>query len=138
MTRAPDEIQPLVLFDGTCALCHRSVRFILRHERDSALRFTPLDSPLGERARRDFNVPADTDAMVLLVEDRCWIGSEAALRLARHLKAPYRWAGVFRVLPRGLHQAVYAWIARHRKRWFGEEDSCALPAPELAERFPTS
>lgn len=138
MTHAPDDLQPLVLFDGTCGLCHRSVRFLLRHERRPTLRFSPLESPLGKRAREQYTVPPDTDAMILVEDHQAWIGSDAALRLARHLKAPYRWAALFRFLPRRLLQALYARVARHRKRWFGDADHCALPDPEQADRFPTT
>ena len=131
------DLQPLVLFDGPCTLCRKSVRFLLRHEQAPELQFASLQSDLAKQALQQYQVPQDSDAIVLLVDDRAWIGSEAALRLASYLKAPYRWGRIFRFLPAAFHQAVYRWIARHRYRWFGRDEQCPLPDPEQAERFLT-
>ncbi len=32
----------LILFDGVCVLCSRSVQFVLQHDRDHWFRFTPI------------------------------------------------------------------------------------------------
>ena len=38
-------IEPmLVFFDGDCAMCHRSIRFLLRRSRVESFRFVPLQS----------------------------------------------------------------------------------------------
>lgn len=137
MTASPADLQPLVLFDGPCHLCQRSVRFILRHEKEPKLRFTSLQTDLAEQVRTRYKVPPDTDAMILLEDGQAFIGSDAALRLAGYLKAPYRWFRVFRFLPRRLHGSLYRWIARNRTKWFGRDDSCPLPDPEQQERFIT-
>ena len=41
---APSElpVTPLILYDRTCGLCARSVRWILEHERDHEIVFAPL------------------------------------------------------------------------------------------------
>jgi predicted DCC family thiol-disulfide oxidoreductase YuxK len=38
---------PLVLFDGECNFCNRSVQFILDHEADNQLRFASSRSVTG-------------------------------------------------------------------------------------------
>lgn len=126
---------PVVLFDGPCILCQRSVRFLLRHEREPRLSFASLQSGTAQQLLEKYPLPSGTDAMVLIEEGQLSIGSEAALRLCRYLKAPWRWLGVFRHLPGWLHQPVYRWIARHRYAWFGRDESCPLPDPEQADRF---
>ena len=42
----------------------------------------------------------------------------------------WRLAGLLRLVPRFIRDAVYDWIARNRYGWFGKRDSCRLPSPE--------
>jgi predicted DCC family thiol-disulfide oxidoreductase YuxK len=126
---------PLVLFDGPCSLCQRSIRFILRHEREPTLRFASLQSETGKKALEDYQIPPETDAMVLIEDNKALSGSEAALTLCKFLNYPWRLFYSLRQLPSFLHQPLYAWVARHRYRWFGKDETCPLPDPEQAERF---
>jgi len=32
---------------------------------------------------------------------------------------------------------VYDWVARKRYRWFGRQEACRVPTPELRQRFLT-
>ena len=57
----------VVIFDGVCNLCARSVAFILRHEADPRLRFVPLQSTAGSRLMREIGLdPEDAKTFVLL------------------------------------------------------------------------
>ena len=61
--------------------------------------------------------------------------SEAVIRIFRRLGFPFSIALVFRLIPRGLRDAAYDWIARNRYRWFGRQDTCRLPKPEERHKF---
>src|SRR3954467_7627240 len=43
---------PMLVYDGSCGFCSRSVRFMLRHERRHDLLFVTRDSELGKLLRR--------------------------------------------------------------------------------------
>lgn len=137
-TDAPSEGTPVVLFDGVCNLCNASVRFILDREHDRRLRFASLQSPAARRVLAEADV-ADPDALpdsiVLVDGDGVHTRSTAALRICRHLRAPWSWMRVFAIVPAGLRDALYSVIARNRYRWFGRKDACGLPRPEYAARF---
>lgn len=126
---------PLVLYDGHCGLCQRSVRFLLRHEREPLLRFAALSSRTGQSWLRERGVDQDVDALVLVEAECTRIGPDAALALCAYLKAPWRWLRALSLFPLGLRQAVYRGIAGKRYRWFGKTESCPLPAPGQADRF---
>lgn len=128
---------PVVLFDGPCSLCQKSVRFILRHERRPVLYFASLQSDTGKQLFEKHALPPETDAMILIEEGKAYTGSEAALHLCKYLNYPWRLFNSFRKLPSYLHQPVYRWIAGNRYRWFGKDDNCPLPDPEQAQRFLT-
>lgn len=126
---------PLVLFDGPCDLCRRSVRFVIKHEKDEKLRFASLQSYTGRAMIDRHGLPDDLDAMVLVEDGGAKTGSDAAIALSRHLTLPWRLFHLFRFTPPPLHRAVYRWIARNRDRWFGREGNCPLPDPEDEPRF---
>ena len=126
----------LIIFDGVCNLCTFSVRFILQHETAPILNFTPLQSAGGARLLQTYGFdPADAKTFVFIQDGRAYTRSEAALRVAKYLRWPWRALLIFRVIPRPLHDAVYDVIARNRYRWFGRKDVCMLPTPELKARF---
>ena len=130
---------PLVLYDGVCNLCTWWVRFVLEHEREPTFRFAALQSAVARELAvahgHDLSTAADPESVLLVEDGRIYERSTAALRITRGFRWPYRWLYAFVVVPRPLRDAVYAWIARHRYRWFGRKDACLVPTPELKARF---
>ncbi len=39
------------------------------------------------------------------------------------------------IVPKPLRDMVYSFIAKNRYRWFGKQESCWLPTPELKTKF---
>lgn len=119
--------RPVVLFDGECGLCDRSVRFLLRHERQATLRFAPLASDLSRQLLLAAGLdPARFDSVVLVDAQGTHSHSTAALRLAGYLQWPWRLAGLLLFVPRLIRDSVYNFIAHRRKQWFGTADVCKL------------
>jgi len=127
---------PVILFDGVCNLCHGAVRFIIRRDRAARFRFASLQSD-GHRAQFAVTgrVGEPIDSILLVEAGRTYDRSTAALRIARRLDGAWPLLYAFIIVPRPLRDAVYAWIARNRYRWFGRLDTCPLPDPRLADRF---
>ncbi len=127
---------PVLLYDGTCGLCHRSVRWILRHERDHELEFAPLQGETAAQLRaRHPRIPEALESVVLVADGRVHLRSKAFLYTARHQRAPWRWAYAVRWLPGFLLDLGYRVIAAIRYRIWGRADTCDLPAPEQRARF---
>lgn len=132
------EAHPVVLFDGVCNLCNASVQFIIDRDPEAHFRFASLQSEAGRRALGELglSVPEGDPESVLLIEGgRLYERSDAALRIARHLKGPVRFTAALLGLPHALRDPLYKWVARNRYRWFGKSESCRLPTPGLRARF---
>jgi len=126
----------VVIFDGVCNLCARSVRFILDHEADQTLRFTPLQSPAGSRLMRKLGLdPEDARTFVLIADGKAYVKSDAAIRLSRYFRRAWKPLGLIKIIPRWIRDRVYDVVARNRYRWFGRLDSCMVPTSELRTRF---
>jgi predicted DCC family thiol-disulfide oxidoreductase YuxK len=141
-------VSGVVLFDGTCNFCDASVHFVIDHERGTELRFAAVQSEVAEKLlvealgeeraraiRSGTDGSGDPDSVVFIEDGKAFTHSTAALRIARHLRAPWRWLRILWLVPRPLRDAVYRWFARHRYRWFGRADACRVPTPELRTRF---
>ncbi len=127
---------PIVLFDGVCNLCNRSVQFIIERDPEGRFRFASLQSGLGEELQTRLGIDSRGIDSILLVEgDRWYKESDAALRIARGMSGAWRLLWALRFLPRFLRDGAYRLIARNRYRWFGRQETCWLPTPELRGRF---
>ncbi|MCA8831222.1 thiol-disulfide oxidoreductase DCC family protein [Hymenobacter pini] len=128
----------IILFDGVCNLCNGFVQFIIRHDAAGRFRFAALQSEEGQAILRQYQLPTPTepDSVVLVMGGQAYTHSAAALHILRGLGGGWWWlAGLGLLVPRRLRDAVYRLIARHRYRWFGRQEACWLPTPELRARF---
>jgi predicted DCC family thiol-disulfide oxidoreductase YuxK len=109
---------PLLLYDGTCGFCARSVQFVLEHEgARHDLRFAPLDDAAAPSIV--WCEPATGDRYTRF---------GAVLRLAAYLGGPWRVLGAIgRLVPTAVGNAAYDFIARHRHRIAGR-DVCVRPS----------
>ena len=131
---------PILVFDTDCVLCSRSVHFILRHEAAPTIVFASAWGERGMAAAQTHGIsPQTLNDTVLFVENgRALTRSDAAVAVAAHLQAPFRWLWVLRFVPRPLRNWVYGWIARNRYRWFGQRNQCFAPPFGQRHRFDES
>ena len=109
----------VVLFDGGCPICRRTVRTLRRLDWFGRLRFADATSPQN----REEVAPGLTEAEVMQQmyvvdsEGRRYGGYDAQLRIARELPLLWPFAVIGR-LPgiRGLGMRVYRYIAANRRR----------------------
>lgn len=126
----------ILLFDGYCNMCNSSVQFVLRHEKNSHLLFTSLQSEAGTELLKQYNIdPSKTDSFVLIENNKAYIKSSAALRTTKYLKGLYPILFGFIIVPPFIRNFVYDFIAKNRYKWYGKLDSCMMPDENLAKRF---
>ncbi|WP_380871986.1 hypothetical protein ACFB49_29420 [Sphingomonas sp. DBB INV C78] len=127
---------PIIVFDALCVLCSANAQFVLRHDRAGRFRLASMQGTVGAELYRRFGIdPADPDTLIVVDGDRALRDSDAVLAIWTGLGSPWRLLGLLRLVPRGLRDPIYRWIARHRYRLFGRRDTCWLPNPEQASRL---
>lgn len=126
----------IVFYDGTCALCHGLVRWVLARDRDAAFHFAPLQgatftrlvSPEQRAGLPDSVVARDRFGKLHVQSDAIYLILVGLGRL--------RTAALFGLLPRPLRDLGYRVIARARYALFGRKDElCPIVPPELQGRF---
>lgn len=133
-----EESSHVVLFDGICNLCERSVQLVIRNDRARRFRFASLQSTIAETllAERGSNDAETLSSVILIESDRIYRKSRAALRIARHMDGA--WPLLFYAfywIPAVIADRVYDFIGNRRYRWFGRKEVCWVPAEHLAELF---
>ncbi|PFJ42796.1 thiol-disulfide oxidoreductase DCC family protein [Bacillus thuringiensis] len=125
----------IVLFDGECNFCDRSVQFIIKRDPIGLFKFASLQSDIGKELLNKYNAPNDLSSFVLIENNNCYLKSSAALRVSKNLKGAWKLFYFLLVVPKPLRDYFYSIIAKNRYKWFGKKDSCMLPSPEIRKRF---
>ncbi|WP_157098870.1 thiol-disulfide oxidoreductase DCC family protein [Novosphingobium rosa] len=127
---------PIIVFDAQCVLCSAHARFVLRHDRRGHFLLASMQGEAGAALYRRFGIdPADPDTLIVVEGDRARRDSDAIIAIWSGLGWPWRALGLLRLMPRGLRDRVYRWVARHRYRLFGRRDSCWAPDGAQAGRL---
>lgn len=129
----------ILFYDGHCGLCHRSVKFVLRHDRDGdEFMFAPLQgSTFVERIPPGPRAALPDSLVVLTSKDELFVRSDAFLHICRRLGGPWRVvATILAIVPRMARDAAYNLVARTRYRIFGRKDElCPVIPASLRGRF---
>ena len=132
----------LVVFDGHCGLCNKSVRWLLRRDRKDRLRFAASESPQMAELLARHGFSAAGPETILVVRDaggpkeQVLVRSDAVVALLAELPRPWPWVAAGLVwITRALRDWCYRIVALWRYRLWGRLENCPIPTPEQRERF---
>ena len=126
----------IVVFDAQCLLCNSWVQFLLKHDKQGIFQFAAIQGQVGSQLLADAGLKIEGLQTLLLVDGpQSWQHTDAILRVLHALGWPWRLAGVARLIPAALRDALYRVIARNRYQWFGKSEQCLMPDPAVAARF---
>jgi predicted DCC family thiol-disulfide oxidoreductase YuxK len=132
---------PVLLYDGVCAVCNKTVQTILKHDRRGTMRFAALQSDFGKAAIERHQDMKGVDSVIFLEQsdatgdEVACARSTAALRVASYLGGLWRAFLIAYILPRPLRDSLYDFVARNRYKILGKHESCMLPPSDARERF---
>ena len=122
---------PIVIFDGECHLCDRSVQFVLKKDKNTVFRFCTL-----QYAKANNLILTETDSVILMDKNILYMKSKAGLKILNYLGGLYRLISyLLSVIPTNLADVVYDFIAKNRYKWFGKYDECMIPQKGWKDRF---
>ena len=128
----------LVLYDGVCGLCNKTVQFTLKRDKANRFRFAPLQGWLAGQILRRHGLNSEDLNTVFVVErplqegEKLYKKSKAVFTILNGIGGAWKLVSWMRALP--LNWA-YDFVARNRYRWFGKYDACPLPSKEERAKF---
>jgi len=130
------ENMPILIFDGTCVMCNGFSAFVLKHDQSQSIHFISLqDERVGNIVKRFSQTTNPVDSVIFLNDGKLHIESNAALAILKKMGGMWKLFYVFKLVPRFIRDAVYKFIARNRKRWFGVAESCFIPEEKYKKRI---
>ena len=141
MYRSQIEGRTVLLFDGLCVFCNRTVQFLIRHDPEAILRFVPLESPLGQALLAPFDAQHGPEGIILITNTLTPSAhlsrrTEAFSNTLQLLTPPWNTVGrVLRLIPSPLREWGYTLFACYRYRLFGRHPTCPLPTPSQRSKI---
>ncbi len=134
--RENERVPHIILFDGICNLCSKTVQFIIRNDKKAIFRFASLQSEVGKTLLRRYGLPSENHSTFVYIRGhQYYTKSTAALKVLKELGGGYKLLYAFILIPPFIRNAVYQVIAVFRYRLFGKTENCMLPGAELRKRF---
>jgi predicted DCC family thiol-disulfide oxidoreductase YuxK len=124
-----------VLFDGVCNVCNYWVQFIIKRDPKAQFRFASLQSEEAQLLLQAHEQKVTLDSIVLLQDGKVYTESTAILQIFKKLTGMWKLLSVFHIVPKFIRDSLYRWFAKNRYRWFGQQESCMIPTPEVRQRF---
>ncbi len=126
----------IILFDAECKLCSAWVPFVIKRDPNCQFQFCSVQSPQGQALLLKHDFPTNNfQTMVLLVNEKPMIKSEAFFKVCQQLKKPWPLLNLLRIFPLSFRDWVYDRIALNRYKLFGRHNYCMLPSKEIKNRF---
>ena len=124
------------MVDATCGLCARGARWIARADTQGVFRIVPVQSDLGAAMLRHAGLdPTDPASWLFLDGGRVFTSLQAVVRVGQRLGGVSRCLSILGLLPNGVGNRLYAFVARNRYRIMGRADLCSLPDPDVQKRI---
>lgn len=128
----------MLFFDGDCAFCSKSVRYIYQLDTKRAVEFAPLQGVLAAEFDLRKHAEKGGGSMVILRESDAvmFTKSDAIIELGKALGGV--WAALaraFSLFPRLARDRVYDLIAKNRHMLAGKGNQCALADKDFTARM---
>ncbi len=117
---------PILIFDGNCILCKKTVQWLIKYDKTQILRYTNFESKTVTNLSKKIKFPINK-SVVLLLNDKTYTKSDAFLKTMSLLGG---WKAIFLslyIIPRFLRNFIYDIIAKNRHKWFGKSQTCYIP-----------
>jgi len=136
----PDD--DVILYDGVCGFCNRTVQFILKRDSKNHFRFATLQSEFARTILQKHGLTTESLDTLYLIQhngqptERILDRSTAVIAIYRELGTFWRViASIYAILPKPIRDWGYNLIARNRYRIFGKYDTCPLPKASDRHKF---
>ena len=114
--------ESIVIFDGVCALCNKSVNFLIKIDKKRVLKYTSIQ---GNYVRK-LDVKKDIDSIIFYKNQKTYYKSTAILQILITLKGFWYIAYIFFIIPPFLRDYLYDIVARYRYIFFAKKESCRI------------
>ena len=132
-----EKTKKIILYDGVCNLCNRSVQYMIQRDKNDEFRYASLQGEVGRKLVAERQIDTSKVDSIILIDPGVayYVKSDAIMEIAKSIGGIWSVFTVFQWVPTRLRNIVYDLVAQYRYRWFGKLDQCMIPTPELKTKF---
>ena len=128
--------QNIIIFDGECLFCNKSINFIIKRDKKEKFIFTTFQSEYADVLFQKYKIFNKTpDTVIVIKNDICYIKSDAVFEILKELSFSWSLCRIFKILPKKARDYIYDKISQNRYRFYGKKDICMTPTTQLRKRF---
>jgi len=113
----------VIIFDGICGLCNKSVDILIKIDTEKIFTYTSLQ---GEFVKT-LDLEPDIDSILFYQDGTVYYKSTAILKIFQALGGVWKITAIFFLIPKMLRDYLYDTIAKYRYKIFGKREHCRLP-----------
>jgi len=135
----------LMLYDGLCGFCNRTVQWLLKHDKFDRFRFAAQQSTVAADVLLRHGINRDellkSNSVYLVLDlgtsaERVLQRSDVSVQSLVNLGGFWKVLGrCMQIVPRFIRDAGYTLVARNRYRIGGRYDTCPLPTASERAKF---
>ena len=125
----------IVLYDGQCSFCNGATQWIIARDRTAKVSFAAIEGELGQRLIQQFHIHTNLESLICIDNNKAYLYSSGAIRITKYLDGAWKLIYLLTIIPPFIRNPFYRLFAKHRFRWFGKQQACLLPTPEIRQRF---
>src|SRR5689334_9135116 len=127
--------KPIVFFDGMCVLCNRFADWLFKHDRKGKFLLASLQGQTAQKMLKTMPTDEAQWSIVVINQGQPLMRSDAVFFILSELGGGWKILSYFRILPKAVRDFFYNFIARRRRRWFGQRATCRVPQSDEKEKF---
>lgn len=124
----------IIIFDGNCGFCSKTVMFIAKNDKNNNFKFISSLSEFGTKLLLKHNIKGLEKVTIILVENEIYIKSIAIRKVLLKISS-YKIIGYLMFLfPKKLSDYAYDLISKNRKLII-KNNICEIPNSEIRKKF---
>lgn len=127
--------EPILFYDGNCALCNNFVHIILRFGTTPSFNFAPLSGKTAQHMLPEAYKNPNFDAIVLWKNEQFYTHHKAVFEIIRAMPMAIKPILLLQYLPNSLLLNLYKWVAKNRFSWKPRLDACPIPPAKFRKQF---
>jgi len=121
----------IIIFDGICGLCNKSVDILIKIDTEKIFTYTSLQ---GEFVKT-LDIEANIDSIIFYTDGTVYYKSTAILKIFQALGGIWKITAIFYLIPKMIRDYLYDTIAKYRYKIFGKREHCRLPDADVEDLF---
>lgn len=126
----------IVLFDGECNFCNKTVLFIIKYDTNNIFHFTSQQSDIGRQLLKDFGYESKSPQTIILLNSKTLhVKTDAIIQISKQLTGFPRILIALQIIPKKIRDFCYDQFSKYRYTIFGKKTDCEIPTNNIREKF---